>query len=240
MSKLNNFQAHASEDIKLLEDVVSDERVFGKSKDVIQEGQRSQHLYLVLKGWVSRYRMNAHGKVQTLNFHIPGDFCNLHTNLAQGIEYSIGTLAPSVIAYIPHDRIEEISRQNPHLARTFNWLAFNEFSILQEWLFNVGSRPSPQRLAHLLCELLIRVRAAGLTDDHRFYLPLSQAQLSEAMGITVVHTNRVMAQLREEGLIIFEGRQVDVMDWPGLKKYADFEARYLHLDNAEPSLIKDL
>ena len=194
----------------------------------------------MVEGWVRRYRTNVDGKVQTLNFHVPGDFCNLHTNLAQSIEYSIGTVGPAVIAYIPHDRIEEISRQNPRLARTFNWLAFNEFSILQEWLFNVGSRPSPQRLAHLLCELLIRLRAAGLTDGHHFYLPLSQAQLGEAMGITIVHTNRSMGQLRKEGLINFEGRKVDVTNWPGLKKYADFDVRYLHLDNAEPSLIKDL
>ncbi|TVP51241.1 MAG: Crp/Fnr family transcriptional regulator [Halomonas sp.] len=240
MSKLNNFQAHTAEDIKLLENAVSNERSFGKDEDVIQEGDKSRHVYLVVKGWVSRYRLNMHGKVQTLNFHIPGDFCNLHTNLAHCIEYSIGTVAPSVIAYIPHERIEEISRENHRLARSFNWLAFNEFSILQEWLLNVGSRPSHQRLAHLICELLIRVRAAGLTEDHHFYLPLTQAQLSEAMGITVVHTNRVMMRLRAEGLITFEGRRVEVTDWPGLKKYADFKVRYLHLDNAEPNLIKDL
>jgi len=240
VSKVNNFQIHTFEDIRLLGEAVSDEKAFGRGKDVIQEGQRSKHVYLVVEGWVRRYRTNVDGKVQTLNFHVPGDFCNLHTNLAPSIEYSIGTVGPAVIAYIPHDRIEEISRQNPRLARTFNWLAFNEFSILQEWLFNVGSRPSPQRLAHLLCELLIRLRAAGLTDDHYFYLPLSQIQLGEAMGITVVHTNRSMGQLREEGLINFEGRKVDVTNWPGLKKYADFDVRYLHLDNAEPSLIKDL
>jgi len=81
---------------------------------------------------VRRYRTNVDGKVQTLNFHVPGDFCNLHTNLAQSIEYSIGTVGPAVIAYIPHDRIEEISRQNPRLARTFKRVGNDSDEILQK------------------------------------------------------------------------------------------------------------
>lgn len=178
--------------------------------------------------------------MQILNYQIPGDFCNLHTNLTQKIEYTIGTLVPSVIAYIPHDRIEDIYREHVCLTRSFNWLAFNEISILQEWLINVGSRPSHQRLAHLLCELLIRARAAGLTVDHRFHLPLTQTQLGEAMGITHIHTNRVMKRLRAEGLLTFEDRILEITDWQGIKEYADFDPRYLHLDNAEPSLVNDL
>ncbi|SFU42414.1 cAMP-binding domain of CRP or a regulatory subunit of cAMP-dependent protein kinases [Halomonas korlensis] len=240
MTKLNNFQTHTSEDIKLLEGAVCEERAFGKDEDVIREDSTANHVYLVVKGWVSRYRTNRHGKVQTLNFQIPGDFCNLHTNLTQKIEYSIGTLVPSVIAYIPHDRIEGIYRNHIRLTRSFNWLAFNEISILQEWLINVGSRASHQRLAHLLCELLIRARAAGLTVDHCFHLPLTQAQLGEAMGITHIHTNRVMKRLRAEGLITFENRILDIKDWAGIKEYADFDPRYLQLDNAEPELIRDL
>jgi hypothetical protein len=100
--------------------------------------------------------------------------------------------------------------------------------------------PSHQRLAHLLCELLIRARAAGLTEDHWFHLPLTQTQLGEAMGITHVHTNRTMKRLRNDEMITFENKILDITDWPKMKAYADFDARYLHLDNADPSLINDL
>ncbi|HSP59222.1 MAG TPA: Crp/Fnr family transcriptional regulator [Halomonas sp.] len=219
---------------------MSEERCFGKDEDVIREDQTTNHVYLVVKGWACRYRTNSLGKMQILNYQIPGDFCNLHTTLTQKIEYSIGTLVPSVIAYITHDKIDDIYEHHSRLTRSFNWLALNEISILQEWLINVGSRPAHQRLAHLLCELLIRTRAAGLTEDHRFCLPLTQAQLGESMGITHIHTNRVMKRLRAEGMITFQDRIVEVMDWQRLKEYADFDARYLHLDNAEPSLIRDL
>lgn len=240
VTKLNNFQTHTLEDIQLLEDAVCEVRAFGRDEDVIREGNTTNHVYLVVKGWVSRYRTNTDGKVQTLNFQIPGDFCNLHTNLTQRIEYSIGTRVSSVIAYIPHEKIDDIYNHHSRLTRSFNWLAFNEISILQEWLINVGSRPSHQRLAHLLCELLIRIRAAGLTVDHHFHLPLTQTELGEAMGITQIHTNRVMKLLRAEGLITFEDRILDIKDWEGIKEYADFDTSYLHLNNADPSLIKDL
>jgi CRP-like cAMP-binding protein len=219
---------------------VIEERLFGKEGDVIREGDIPKHIYLVVKGWACRYRTNTHGKMQILNYLIPGDFCNLHTTLAQKIEYSIGTLVPSVIAYIPHDRIDDIYSHHARLTRSFNWLALNEISILQEWLISVGSRPSHQRLAHLLCELLIRARAAGLTEDHWFHLPLTQTQLGEAMGITHVHTNRTMKRLRNDEMITFENKILDITDWPKMKAYADFDARYLHLDNADPSLINDL
>ncbi|MBS9402980.1 Crp/Fnr family transcriptional regulator [Halomonas sp. TRM85114] len=240
MTKLNNFQAHTPEDIKLLESAVSDERSFGKGEDVIREGNRTHHVYLVVKGWACRYRTNSDGKIQILNYQIPGDFCNLHTTLTQKIEYSIATLVPSVIAYIPHGRIDDIYTHHSRLTRSFNWLALNEISILQEWLLNVGSRPSHQRLAHLLCEILIRARAAGLTEDHRLHLPLTQTQLGEAMGITQIHTNRVLKRLQAERLITFDDRMLTITDWQGIKEYADFDARYLHLDNAEASLVNDL
>lgn len=189
---------------------------------------------------MSRFRDNHEGKKQVLNYQLPGDFCNLHTTLAKKIDHTISALTPSKIGFIPYQEIYNIYEKHPHLARSLSWSSLIDISILQEWLVNLGLRSSEQRLAHLLCELLIRARAAGLTEDHLFELPLTQAQLGEAIGITQVHTNRVMQKLRKQELITFQNKKFHISDWEGMKEYADFDALYLHLERADPSLKKDM
>ncbi|WP_319928097.1 Crp/Fnr family transcriptional regulator [Vreelandella zhuhanensis] len=216
------------------------EKFFARDEDIIRQGESPKHVYLVMEGWVSRFRNNHAGKKQVLNYQLPGDFCNLHTTLAKKMDHTISALVPSKIGFIPHHEIYNIYENHPHLAQSLNWTSLIDISILQEWLVNLGLRSSDQRLAHLLCELLIRARAAGLTDDHRFELPLTQAQLGEAIGITQVHTNRVMQRLLKEGLITFKNKKFHIDDWNGMKEYADFDALYLHLECADSSLEKDI
>lgn len=238
--KLDNYQSHTPEEINILEKALSEPRRFGKGKDVIKQGDKPEQVYLLLDGWACRYKISPQGKLQVLTYLIPGDFCNIHITLANQIDYSIGVLAPSTFASLSHERIYDIYDNHPRLARSLNWSALIDISILQEWLVNLGSRPADQRLAHLLCELLIRSRAAGLTDDHHFRLPVTQTHLGEAMGITYVHTNRVMQKLRQERLITFANKQLKIANWRRMKEYADFDPMYLHLERAVPELEKDL
>ncbi|XKH59499.1 Crp/Fnr family transcriptional regulator [Halomonas sediminis] len=240
VNKLQNFQEHTSEEVKVLEDAVVKEKFFARGEDIIRQGESPKYVYLVMEGWVSRFRNNHAGKKQVLNYQLPGDFCNLHTTLANKIDHTISALVPSKIGFIPHHEIYNIYENHPHLAQSLNWTSLIDVSILQEWLVNLGLRSSEQRLAHLLCELLIRARAAGLTEDHLFELPLTQAQLGEAIGITQVHTNRVMQRLLKEGLITFKCKKFHIIDWKGMKECADFDGLYLHLERADPSLEKDI
>ncbi|MGP9632755.1 Crp/Fnr family transcriptional regulator [Halomonas sp. AOP43-A1-21] len=240
IKKLENFQLCTSEEVKALESYITPVRILKKSEDLIQESDKPYEVNILLEGWASRYKITDAGKYQALSFLIPGDACDVHITLIDRMDHSICAVIPSKFTSIPQHKIEEMYALQPRLARAFFWSMLVDESTLREWIVNIASRQADQRMGHLFCELLIRSRAAGLTTDHGFVMPLTQQQVGEAMGITPVHTNRVISKLRQEGLISWENKFLKINDWEKMKKFSDFDANYLHLDKADPSLANEV
>lgn len=239
IKKLENYQRFTLEEKNVLAQFMGPARRLEKGDNVLTEKGNPQEVNVLIEGWAARYKITKEGRFQTLAFLVPGDFCDIHITLVDRMDHSLYAVTPAKFCSIAKQKIEVLYEEYPRLARAFFWSIIVDESILREWLVNIGSRPADQRIAHLLCELLIRCRAAGLTDNHGYDMPLTQQQLGEAMGITPVHTSRVITRLRNAGLISIANRRLEILDWEEMKEFAEFEPNYLHLDHAEPSLVKE-
>ena len=203
--------------------------------DIVSDGERPSECCLVLEGFACRYKLLSDGKRQILSFHTPGDIPDLQSLHLKVMDHSLGTLVPSRVAFIPHQSVSDLTRYYPRVAAAFWRDTLIDAAIFREWMVGLGRRSAYQRIAHLICEMAMRFKAVGLTTDHTYNLPVTQAELGDALGLSTVHVNRVIQQLRSEGLITFESRKVTALDWEGLKRAGDFDPTYLH-QNSNGSL----
>jgi CRP-like cAMP-binding protein len=179
---------------------------------------------------VCRYKLLHDGKRQIMSFHIPGDIPDLQSLHLNVMDHSLGTLAPSKVAYIKHDDMRELTRRCPCIADVFWRDTLIDAAIFREWMIGMGRRSAYTRIAHVLCELLVKFRSIGLANGHDIELALTQAELADALGLSTVHVNRVLQELRGDGLLTLRGRSLSVRDWPGLKRAGEFDPTYLHLN----------
>lgn len=198
-------------------------------QDIVRDGDRPSQCCLVLDGFVCRYKVLHDGKRQIMGFYMAGDIPDLQSLHLTVMDHSVGTLAPSKVGFIQHDAMRDLIRRYPRIGDLFWRNTLIDAAVFREWMIGMGRRSAYARIAHLLCELLVRLKAVGLTEDHKCELPLSQAELGDALGISTVHVNRVIQELRANGLIVWVGRILDVQDWGGLKRAGDFDPLYLHL-----------
>ena len=164
-----------------------------------------------------------------MSFHMPGDVPDLQSLQLRVMDHSLGTLTPVVAAFIPHGALRELIRRHPGLGGVFWRDTLIDAAVFREWLTGVGRRSAYTRTAHLVCEVFVRMSSLGLADRDSFQLPLTQVAMADALGLSAVHINRVLQDLRGEGLIASRGRTVVIRDWTGLAKAGDFDAGYLHL-----------
>jgi len=176
------------------------------------------------EGFLCRYKTIEDGRRQIVSFHIPGDIVDLNSLLLGRMDHSVGTLTPVKIASIPHATLLEWMRSHPHLGRLLWRDTLIDASIFREWVLNIGRRSATERIAHLLCETVTRLRAVGLDCD----LPITQARLADATGLSTVHVNRTVQDLQGDGLIELSGQNVTTLDWERLKRTAGFDPGYLH------------
>jgi CRP-like cAMP-binding protein len=226
--KLEQFAGLSDEDRRLVDDAARDVRRLEARQDIIREGERPDEVHLLLEGWAARYKVLPGGERAIMAYLIPGDLCDIHIALLDRMDHSIGTLSPAEVAYIPRERIEALMGRGDDLARALTWSMLVDEAILREWLVTLGHRPADKRVAHLICEMMLRSKAVGLTDDDSFDLPLTQEELADTMGITPVHMNRTLQALRRADLITTRGKRVIVQDAGRLMAFADFNPNYLH------------
>lgn len=198
--------------------------------DIVREGQNSSVVRLVVAGWACRYKDLPDGRRQIIGFLIPGDFCDLKAHILQQMDHSIGAITATAYLEISREQMEELTGSRPRVAQALLWQHLTEASVQREWLLNVGQRTSLERLAHLLVELYIRMRAAGFARDHTIEFPLTQNDLAEANGVSPVHVNRTLQELRRQGLIEVRAKRLKILDQDRLRKLAMFKENYLHLD----------
>lgn len=226
--KLENFAKLSDEDKQTLRDAVQDIREIRPRQDIIREGEAPEHIHLILEGWAVRYKSLAEGERPIMAYLIPGDLCDVQITLLHQMDHSIGTLSRCRVAYLRRDAMEDIMERNRLLARALWWSTLVDEAILREWLVTLGHRPADKRIAHLLCEMLLRSKAVGLTDDDSFDLPPTQEELGDTMGMTAIHMNRMLQDLRRQGLIHTEGKRVVVENLDRLMTFAGFNPNYLH------------
>ena len=197
-------------------------------QDLIREGDRPLYCPLLLEGFACRYKTLENGQRQIMAFHVPTDLCDLPSLILKKIDYSVGTLTPAKIALVPHATILGWTKAHPNLGHLLWRATLIDASASREWVVNVGRRTAYQRTAHLLCELMLQMRSAGLAQDLVCDMPLTQVELADALGLTPVHVNRTLQWLRSENLVEFGGGTLTVRNWRELKRAAGFDAAYLH------------
>jgi CRP-like cAMP-binding protein len=226
--KLEAFAPLPDADRLLLDEVIRPTQAVGSRTDLIRESEAPSDVNLILEGFACRYKILPTGRRQIMAYLVPGDFCDLHVFILKAMDHSIATLSPCTVVKLPRSRILELL-ERPAIARAFWWAALVDEATLREWLVNIGARKADQRVGHLLCEVLLRLRAVGLTAGNQFALPITQAELADTVGLTGVHVNRILQRLRADGLIILKARNLVILDEERLKAFSGFNPNYLHL-----------
>lgn len=229
LTKLQPFAALSEEEQRVLTEAAVRTRDLEADEDIAHEDDEPTACSLVLDGVVCRYKLLPEGKRQIIGFQIAGDLCDLCGFVLGRMDHSVGTLTRARIAVIAHDRLQEITEKYPRIARALWQESLIDAAISREWVANLGRRSAYQRVAHLLCEMGLRLKAAGRAQDSSFDWPITQAEVADAMGLSTIHVNRVLRQLRGQGLIVLRGAMVTIKDWDGLKEAGQFDASYLYL-----------
>lgn len=238
IAKLATRAPISDEDREALYDLYSDAREMGARRNIIREGDRPDHVHLMIDGWGARYKLLPDGARQITAFLIPGDFCDLHVTILGEMDHGITTLTKSRVAYIPRGKMDALT-ERPSLAKAFWWATLVDESVLRNWIVNIGRRDAYEAIGHLICELYVRMKNVGLVDDLRYDLPLTQEEIGDALGLTAVHVNRVLQRLRSEDLISFQRGSLIIHDYERLEKASGFNANYLHIERPEkPTSIK--
>lgn len=199
--------------------------------DIVREGDNPTVVRLMIDGWACRYKDLPDGRRQIVGFFIPGDFCDLNVYILNQMDHSIGAITPVRYLAIPPEMLERLTEQRPRVAQALLWHELVNNSVQREWLLNIGARSALERMAHLLVELFMRLRAIGMTDGDSCRFPLIQSDLADATGITPVHVNRTLQELRREGLIELRAKRLKILDFDRLRRLAMFNPNYLHLDH---------
>jgi CRP-like cAMP-binding protein len=200
-------------------------------QDIVREGDRVSRCCALLEGFACRYKMTAQGKRQIMSFHIPGEVPDLQSIHLKTMDHTLQTLTPSKVGFVTHEAIDDLCGRYPRIAGALWRDTLIDAAIFREWMINIGRREAFARAAHLFCEMLTRMRAIGLAQDHSCQLPISQGELGDALGISHVHANRTIQDLRKAGLISLKGSTFKALDWEGLKTAGEFDPTYLHLEN---------
>jgi CRP-like cAMP-binding protein len=195
---------------------------------LVRDGERPQACCVLIAGFACRYKLTGEGERQILAIHMRGEFVDLQNMFLGRADHSVQTLTDAEMAVIPNTAIRELALSRPTIAQALWTDTLVDASIFREWMVNVGRRDSRGRVAHILCELALRLEQAELGRNDRFELPMTQEQLADAVGLTSVHVNRVLKQLGAEGLISRDRRTIRIDDWRGLRAAGDFNDRYLH------------
>lgn len=226
--KLKRWTHLSAYDASVLQHLSENRYKVKKHEHLIIEGDTPDGVFLIHEGWAARYKVLGNGKRQFVGLLIPGDLCDIHVFILDRMDHGIIMLSDGLVTRIPRTEIMAAIDNNPSIARALWWTTLVDEGILREWVVNIGCRDAYSRLAHLLCELYCRLSHVGLVHNEIADFGLTQEHLGDALGLTAVHVNRMMMQLRQSGVIAQQGQQLEMIDFDGLKRIAGFESSYLH------------
>jgi CRP-like cAMP-binding protein len=212
----------------------ADVRKIKAGQDLVREGDRPSRSCLILDGFVCRYAITGDGKRQILAFHTRGDIPDLQSLHLKVMDHSLAALEPSTVAFLAHEDLRRLITQHPRIGDAFWRDTLIDAAVFREWMIGIGRRSAHGRIAHLLCELFVRLMTVGMAEGTSFRWPITQAEVGDALGLSNVHVNRVLQDMRADGLISLAGGLLTIHDWPRLKELGEFNATYLHIRHAMP------
>lgn len=230
LKKLRRRIEVSSEEERAIRGVVAETRRVPPDHVLIRAGEHLSNSLLLLGGWVSRNKDLSSGERQVLQLHLSGDFADLHGYTLKRLDHDVMTLTECHVGLVPHHRMQQLIDRHPRLGRYY-WFSTNvDAAITRELALSLGQRSALSRMAHLFCELHVRLNDVDQARADGFEFPLTQRELSECLGLTVVHVNRTIQELRRRGLVELENRQLTIIDRAGLEGVAEFDPGYLYLD----------
>lgn len=209
---------------------VGAQRSFAAGEDIVTQGERPTFSTLVIGGVTARYSTVEDGGRQITGLHIAGDFVDLHSFPLQVMDHSVTAITACQVVTFPHRALMDITERLPHLTRVLWLLTLLDGAIHRQWMVAKGRLTADEQMAHLFCEQFVRAQVAGLANGQRYPFPLTQAQLGDALGLSIVHTNRTLQRLRRTGYLEWENGVVEIVDWPALRELGQFDLSYLHLE----------
>ncbi len=204
-------------------------REFDAGRDIVRHGDRPSQCCLLLDGFAHRHKTVGDGGRQIMSVHMPGEMPDLMSLHLVVMDHTLSALTAATVGFVSHQQVGQLMRDHPRIADALWRDALIDAAIAREWMVGLGRRDARSRIAHLLCELVLRMEAIGLAHDKTVKLPMTQGSIADAMGLSTVHVNRVVQELRREGLIALRSQALTVKNWEGLQKAADFDPGYLHL-----------
>ena len=228
VKKLSGLADLSEDDMLAVEQATSRSRRYAVRQDLIREGDQTGPMFVVLEGWVCRYKVLPSGTRQIMAFLMAGDACDLHIKLLAEMDHGIQALTPAVVASISKADVQRLMRDHPNVANAMYSAQLIDEGVLRAWIVSMGRRSSTERVAHLLCELYLRALDVGRLANGSLSLPLSQIILADALGMTAVHINRVLKELRLSGAVILNRGSITVSDPAQLVRIAGFDENYLH------------
>lgn len=205
-------------------------RHLGAKRDLIREGDVPHAVFLITSGWACRYKTLADGRRQIVSFLLPGDLCDVNNFVLKTMDHAIGALTPIQYVELPHERVAALASSSPKVAQALWWQLLVGIAVQREWTLNNGQRSAMERIGHLFCELYYRLHCVGLTHGTGYAFPLTQNDLAEATGLTPVHVNRTLQDMRAAGFIVLKDRMLEIPDLDRLEDAVLFNSDYLHLD----------
>jgi CRP-like cAMP-binding protein len=231
--KLANFTVLSDDERMAVMRATGKAHDFKAGDDIVQRGDLTGSVRVILEGVACRYKILEDGRRQILGYLIPGDLCDLHVFLLKRMDHSIAAMARTKVAVISQSSVLDITDRHPNLTRALWWCTLLDEAITREWVVNLGQRTAYERMAHLFCEMYHRLNAIGQASNGSYLLPLTQTGLGDTLGLSTVHVNRTLQDLRAQNLISFKGGILTINDLPALERAGFFNPDYLHLHDRD-------
>ena len=231
-TRLAASQFLSSEERRILGETGLLTRSVRAGKELVRETEPSANLYFLASGWACRFKITREGGRQISTLLAANDICNLDGLLFERLDYGVRMLTDGIVFALPREQALALA-DHPGIARSFTWLGFVENAILAQWALCLGRQSARERVAHLLCEASIRAGCTESEGEISFDLPLTQEHIADVLGLTAVHVNRTLHQLRAEGLLRSTTRTIIIPDIARLRRAADFKPAYLHIEDGQ-------
>ena len=238
MAKLSQFAPLSDQDVRLLETLCLREERFRAGANIAIDGETPRSAFVLTRGMACRFRLMPDGRRQILTILIPGDFSDLHGFLLKAMDHSVAAIGPTRIAAIGREAVIDIIANHPRIGAALWWSAMQEEAMLRERIVALGRRSARGRVAYILCELVWRQRAVGMGEDHAVRLPFTQTDLADMLGLTSVHTNRVLQGFRRDELITLAQRRLTLHDLERLQAISGLTKDYLQLNSTPPEVLR--
>lgn len=229
----------SAEERTALKDCPASRRSFKAGADLVREGEAADSLYFLVEGWACQYITTRDGRRQISALLVPGDICDLDALLFDRLDCGVRMLTAGTVLAVPRERVAALATTCSGIAQGFTWFGSAENAILARRTLCLGRLSARERLAHLLCEVAVRLGFNDVEGEISFDMPLTQEHLGDVLGLTPVHVNRTMQQLRSDGLLASTTRTIAICDVAALRRAGEFQPDYLHMRGPQKGFRTD-